>query len=160
MRKVKSPYTLLVIDMQYEFRAARKKQVLHEARRVIHEALKDRASVVLVEFSGCGRTSPTLTRALDNPYCNVPWHVLKKYEQDGSDQVVGYLKGLKLPRKRIRVVGVNTDQCVLSTVVGLSEKMPRSKIEVIPEACNSDSRKGHHSGLERMAKLRNVQVMA
>jgi nicotinamidase-related amidase len=160
MRKVKSPYTLLVIDLQYEFRAARKKQVLHAARHVIAEALRDRAHVVLVEFSGCGRTSPMLTKVLDNPWCMVPWHVLKKYDQDGSDEVVAYLRGLKLPRKKIRVVGVNTDQCVLSTVVGLSEKLPQSSIEVVSRACNSDSRKGHHSGLEQMAKLRNVQVVA
>jgi len=152
-------YCLLVIDMQYEFLAARKRQVLHAARHMIAKAVQDRAHVVLVEYSGCGRTSPTLTRVLDTPNCNVPWHILKKYTQDGSDLVVRYLRGLKLPRKQLRVVGVNTDQCVLSTVVGLSEKLPRSKIEIISEACNSDSRKGHLTGLEQMAKLRNVQVL-
>lgn len=84
--------------------------------------------------------------------------ITRKGDDNGSHEVRKTIKDNKLPSRRVRVCGVNTDCCVLETVCGLNRSMKQTKIEIIPKACNSFDRHCHKSGLDFMGKLANVAI--
>jgi nicotinamidase-related amidase len=149
-------YTLVVVDMQPEFIAARDKKVQLHCKRAIAKAIKQRASIVFVEFVDHGDTLPCLTK-LTRGYDKV-YHVSKD-EWDGSQQSLAVIRQNKLSGKRFVVCGVYTDCCVNATVGGLVRSVPDSRIKVLRNACGATDERMHADGLRTMNRHRNVRLV-
>lgn len=147
-------YTLLIIDMQKKFYAARDKNVQESCKKYILRAIKNRASIIFIEFSNHGPTIPCLTRLVKN-YDKV--FFTTKNEWDGSKHSLTVMNNYKLNKNKLRVCGVFTDCCVLATVQGLVKKSPTSKIEIISSACGGISPISHNRSIAKMLKLENVK---
>lgn len=146
-------YSLVIVDMQHGFVASRKKPVIRACEAAIAKAIQDEAAIIFVEFLGYGASRKTLRELTDNYYKTF---VVRKGTDDGSREVSKVIKDNKLPSKIVKVCGVNTDFCVKATVRGLTSKMPRSTLEVLAKACNSNG--SHSSGLAAMATLNKVII--
>lgn len=151
-------YTLCVIDMQYYFGASRNAKVQNGCKKAIRKAMRDDAAILFVEYATCGRTVPTLV-ALTYGYKMA--HLVIKTDDDGSGDIIKTIQHMKLPANHIKICGVNTDYCVLDTTRGLKESCPKStKIEVIADACNSNSGcNGHEDALYDLKHIVKVSVL-
>lgn len=147
------PYTLVIIDMQDNFLASRKESVQKDIAKQIKKAMKDRAGIIFVEYLGCGKTYSQLVD-LSEDYDRS--FTVYKDRDDGSKEVLNCLVDKKLPKSRLRVCGVNTQFCVRSTAVGLRDKLPKSKLQIIAKSCNSDY--GHECGLNSLKEFDNLSI--
>lgn len=144
-------YTLVVVDMQDTFSAANDARVRLNCSKEITKAMSAKAAIIFVEYSGQGPTLPGLTNltiGYDLVFTTI------KSGNDGSREVESVINDNDLPNDNIKVIGVNTDYCVLETVFGLSENMDPAKLQVIANACWSDY--DHHHGLERMSEVSTI----
>jgi nicotinamidase-related amidase len=148
-------YTLVVVDMQDTFPASRNRRVRANCKREIMLAMERGADIIFVEYIGQGPTIPSLVRLTDS-YHRV--FFTRKSTDDGSKEVTKTIKDNRLKSKRIKIVGVNTNCCVLETVSGLSSRMKKSSLEVMAKACNSSSRYYHLDGLGDMFKMPRVSI--
>jgi nicotinamidase-related amidase len=146
-------YSLLVVDMQKYFPPANGKRILANCKKEIITAMKNKAAIIFLEYIGCGPTKRELS-ALTRGYARVYFDI--KDADDGSLEAAVLIRKHKLPKANIRVVGVNTDCCVASTVEGLTQRLFKSKIDVVASAC--DSNWDHFSGLRHLSNMRNVRV--
>jgi hypothetical protein len=146
-------YTLAIIDMQHTFPASRIKRIRNNVAKEIRMAMKESAAIVFVEYLGCTPTYPELV-SLTDKYESVQF--VGKLQDDGSDEVFDCLKEFKYPTKHIRVCGVNTDQCVYGTVVGLAQRLPSSTLEVVSRSCNGYI--DHKGGLKNLSTISNVFI--
>jgi len=138
--------------MQPHFNSAKGKCVIANCLVEIQKAVKNKAHIIFLEYSGYGATSSKLTKGLRNHAIFV-----EKDNDDGSNQIQKEVLRHKLP-KYFKVCGINTDCCVAQTVKGLTARFPKSKIEVLADACASDW--NHLGGLEEMKRLKgNVKVV-
>jgi len=148
-------YTLVVVDMQAKFPDSLGKRVQDNCKRAIRKAVKNKAAIIFVEYKGYGPTLPCLTK-LAKDYKKV-YHTVKN-EWDGSSHSLELVKMHSLSASKIKVCGVYTDCCVAATVQGLSNKLSRSKIELLSRACASTNDSNHNSGIKKMQTLPNVRV--
>ena len=150
-------YSLIVIDMQKAFAAARRKRVLLNCEKEINKAIKNNCSIVFVEYFNCGKTIKQLTNLTKN-YKKT--YTVIKNDDDGSPEISHLFKAHRLPAKNIKVCGVNTDACVLDTVCSLSysDRFSKSIIDVIANAC--DASYNHGQGLQQISRFadKNVRV--
>jgi len=150
-------YSLIIIDIQPEFKSAITKVVKTTCQEEIQKAMNKRASVLFVEYYKCGRTLRSLTQMTQN--YDKKYFIVKD-DDDGSCEINTVIKHNRFPCKQIRVCGVNTDACVEQTVLSLASTNPNSKIEVVATGCFSeDGTVGHKSGLRCMAKRRNIKII-
>lgn len=145
-------YTLVVVDMQYEFFAARNEKTQKACKDAIKKAIKNKSPIVFLEYVDYGPTLPSLTKLTRN-YSKV-FHVSKS-EWDGSSESLKVLTDNKITSSKFRVCGVYTDCCVAATAIGLAEKSPSSKIEVLEKACWASSDIYHENGLKKMSSHKN-----
>jgi nicotinamidase-related amidase len=154
-------YTLLVIDMQPGFLSfwdnTSSKHVRSNCLREVNKAIQDKATIVFVEFEGSGDTiSELLTPISESNYLD--FHRVYKAWDDCTFAFAKASAKFNIPTTHLRVCGVNTDCCVKHSVLGLSSFYPRSTIEVVSDACDSDF--SHQSGLRAMRKIGgNVKVV-
>lgn len=148
-------YTLVVIDCQRQFVAARKKSIVQNCKSLIALAMQDSANIIFLEYVGFGKTNNTLTKLIDS-YTGA--HFIRKTECSGSDNIFDVRNAFCLQTQHFKICGVNTDQCVQFTVIGLSDLFPDSVIEVISDACSSDTKRNHQDGLFVMAGYKNVVI--
>lgn len=146
-------YVLLIVDMQPQFPAASGKTIIKNCKREIRKAMQEKASIIFLEYMGCGTTNDSLLSLTDG-YEQV-W-TQEKSSDDGSDVASSLIWKYSLSRTHIKVCGVNTDCCVKETVRGLISVFPKAEIDVIGDACNSDWDHGY--GLSSMKKMPNVNV--
>jgi len=147
-------YTLVVIDLQPGFIAGNKSRVRENALREIKRAVKDEADIVFLEFLGHGSTHRHLMEVVQSyKRCQIK----TKQQDDGSSQVYEAVRDHGFMIGRFRVVGINTDFCVYSTVEGLRRRFPNSFIEVVSRAC--DSHNSHRKGLNKIRKLENIDIV-
>jgi nicotinamidase-related amidase len=125
-------HTLVVVDMQPSwFTDAGKDKVIAGCKRAIKKAMRNKNPIIFVEWDGDRHpTTPKLTDLTDG-YKRA--FTVAKACQDGSPQVVGLIEKKRLPKRVVRVCGVNTTACVLSTVGGLREKL-NSTLHVLEDA--------------------------
>src|SRR5574337_1932066 len=123
-------YSLIVVDMQDYFLASRLKRVQNNCIREIKKAMDDNATIVFVEFDGYGPTIPQLTSLVKNKKYKKSHTVLKNMD-DGGQPIHKLLVKRHLPRRNLKVCGVNTQYCVLSTIEGLMSRLKESSIEVV-----------------------------
>ena len=134
-------YTLVIVDMQPNFWAARHKHTLKAIKREVKIAKKRALPIVLLEFPKTREnpqylpTHPKITRKLEG-YARRA--VVYKSQSDGSFELLIECHRLKLERPRFRVCGVNTDVCVLKTALGLANFRPYTQIEVVQDGCNTE----------------------
>lgn len=146
-------YTLVVVDMQADFRAANGERVVKNCQREINQAVQDGAGIIFLEYSGYEATKKELYDLVDG-YARA-WTAIK-YHDDGSEEAASLIRTHKLDKVNIKVCGVNTDCCVKSTVSGLTSRLPNPTINVIADACDSDW--NHVHGLDVLMKMDNVSV--
>ena len=62
--------------------------------------------------------------------------IVKKYHDDGSDEIIQFCKQNQISPYEIKLCGVNTEWCVLETAIGLYRKTD-AKITVLSDAVAS-----------------------
>jgi nicotinamidase-related amidase len=139
-----SEYTLVVVDMQSDFRAANDPATIAAVEKEILEAVRLHQSVVVLEIA---YFSPLDEQGLKPTHRSLMSHlkgydrvaVRQKIYSDGSRHVLNTCSEQGYSRSRFRVCGVNTDACVVETAVGLAKAEPTSTVEVLQGACNTTS---------------------
>lgn len=131
------PYTLLIIDMQEGYSAAKDDTLIKNVLEEIKEAKRNDAAILFVAMDdGVG---PFIGPIWDAAYDYQYYVEVKKRDTDGSREVIAALKKYRfLNKNRIKVGGVYTDVCVADTVNNLAVKLPDADIEVLSHCCNSD----------------------
>jgi nicotinamidase-related amidase len=107
-------YTLVVIDMQHDFRSTAD-LVVWEVCRAIKSAKKNLSHIIVVGYRSCGPMLEPVKKAIGK-YPHVSF--VNKRTDDGSKEVMAEVSRLKLS-SRFRICGVNLDCCVIDTVNGL-----------------------------------------
>jgi nicotinamidase-related amidase len=150
-------YTLIVVDVQPRFSAAKK--VKKACIKEINKAIDNKAHIVFLEFVEYGDTYQELIDVLKEKQYK-KFGIGFKEEDDGSDQVKEIITKKRMIKSKFKVVGVNTGYCVLATVEGLAEKYPKANIEVLSKACNSAFyHKTELGWIEHNKHLLNVKVL-
>ena len=152
-------YTLIILDMQGYFSAAKKDNVKRNCRHEIIKAMAQNAPILFVEYKSCGRTISSLTKLTREVKYGKVYRVIKSAD-DGSSEIDSFIKKNRLPRKHIRFTGINTDCCVQDTVTGL-DSMCKSDhvIEVVADACASEDIDSHKQGIKALRRLRHVAIV-
>lgn len=146
-------YTLCVIDMQAQFHVSPDSAVAKNVSREIRQAIADDAYILFVEYKDCGDTLPELTDLVKYAG-HTKVHTVTKKSDNGSSEIVSAINQHLLNDRRLKVVGVNTDCCVYSTVVGLQPRLPGTKVEIVADACDSNwSPDSHRRGIDNLRKL-------
>lgn len=145
-------YTLIIIDMQNEFKASRKKSTIEACKNEIKIAMKNNAGIIFVEYYYTGRTLKAL-RDLTKFYEKLV--IITKENDGGGNEVAAAINHFRFS-KTLKVCGVNTDMCVYSTVEELIYK-DDFNIQVVSNACNSEL--DHKKGLSKLKKLGQVEVI-
>lgn len=127
--------TLVVVDMQPYFAASQHPDTLAAVEREIRSAIEREAPIVVLEFEDSGKTHESLMRLL-RKYRRLAVRV--KTTDDGSAWVTSACRQHGFGMKHFRICGVNTDACVLATVLGLTDRIPDCTVEVVRDACNSN----------------------
>lgn len=156
-------YTLTIIDMQPEFEAANGKRVYNSVLREIKRAIEKRAAIIFVEYGNLSTLHTKTRRGLRfaaSHYDRV-FDVIK-FQNDGSVPIMDCIKRNRLSH-HIKVCGVNTDACVISSVRGMNKaSKKKAKIQVIADACATANwgtiYDGHEYGLRQMSHLPNVRI--
>ncbi|HEY9870731.1 MAG TPA: isochorismatase family protein [Candidatus Obscuribacterales bacterium] len=135
-------YTLVVVDMQPDFPASKDPATLAAVQREVKRAMHFHCPVVLLEvpyFSPLDEEGykPTHRSIMQLLSGYDRYQVVQKIFSDGSLNVINTCEWKKYGTKRFRVCGVNTDLCVLETVLGLARRLPESTIKVVQDACNT-----------------------
>lgn len=137
-------YTLVVVDMQSKYPAANDPAVIGAVEQEILDAIRLKMPIIFLEYLSWRRgvtlrdMPPTHERLTDHVKFYPHVELGEKWRDDGSDKVLNICNERRFVQTRFRIVGVNTDVCVRATVEGLNEAMPKSIIEVIVSACNTD----------------------
>lgn len=149
--------------MQESFYAKDDLEVTKNINREILSAINNKASIVFVEFSNSG---PTMDCLAELPRSHgYRSYTTEKHKNDGSSDVAALALSKDLPIKHFKVVGINTDYCVASTVIGLSELFQDAVIEVIDNCCASlwsmygkPCKADHQLGLDMLKGIENVII--
>jgi nicotinamidase-related amidase len=152
---------LVIIDMQPTFEASQEPWLIENVKREIRQAKKRKEPILLVRYHGGSQDrrkdwqiDPRLLRTIGT-YTKV--FPVIKHRADGSQKIIGLLNRKRLPKKNIKVVGVNTDACVASTVNSLAERMPLSSIWVVADACHTDVGTSRYSGRAHISRRKNIR---
>lgn len=127
------PYTLVIVDMQPDFEAARCEETIEAVIELIAQAYVDGMPIVVLEYDDYCRTDDRVMEALEG----TDYHVVGKDNDDGSDEIFQVVAAYLVPT-RFKVCGVNYSACVAATVDGLirGHGIDPQNIEVIEKACN------------------------
>lgn len=147
-------YTLVIIDMQPVFPASKNKATVSYCKGEIKKAMSKGAAIMFVEYNGYPGTLAALT-SLTKKYKRT--FIVTKSNDGGGKEVKDILLKNHLPKTRIKVVGVNTDFCVLETVRGLTNLLKLARIQVLAKGCNSNF--NHNVGLEKLKKINRVRII-
>lgn len=141
----KSSTTLCIVDMQPKFPAAKNVSTVRGVVDLIHNSKQQQAPIVVLEYSGFGKTHYDIRQALDY-YHNATY--LIKDEDDGTNTISGHFGCL--PSQMI-LCGVNLDACVLRTAQGLLKRGVRVTVKV--NACNTDTVQSRNRTLAEIIDL-------
>lgn len=166
---------LVVVDMQKEYPAS--ELVVNQVVKEVRKARRKGEWIMLVEYDESGRTMYRITRELKG------YNKVKKVTKVVDNGAYAILWGLTIPYKatlsswkslnkptpprrisHIKVCGVNTNACVISTVEGL--RYLDCKITVLSKACanifdgksKEYNQVAHEHALKTMKKWKNVNV--
>jgi|SaaInlV_165m_DNA_1040744.scaffolds.fasta_scaffold133393_1 nicotinamidase-related amidase len=132
------PATLVVVDMQPQFKASNIPNVIVGVTREILDAKRRKSGIIFLEYTpteSLGRTHDGFSSLIRGYRAKA--RVTKKND-DGSKQVVDALRRRGFASHTLRICGVNTECCVAATVNGLVERLDKTRIEVVKDACESE----------------------
>ena len=137
--------------MQEQFKASANKRTQRYCQTEIRKAIKKNVPILFVEYDSCGDTEPSLTSIVEaSKYKKA--YTITKCSDDGSNDILKFMRKNKIPRSDFRICGVNTDCCVRDTVDGLDARIGKAfAINVVAKACNSEH--SHRLGLDEMVDL-------
>jgi len=158
---------LIIIDMQPYFTASQSESCINACQLEITNAIDKNNPIVFVEYDldqvfknlteHSKVTDQRLLSLVDN-YSKA--FSLLKDDDNGSKEIIKILRMLKAEgeidsatQTNLRVCGVNTDICVYKTIKSLSQKLPKSNIVLVKDACNSLYYYNHVQTLEKKLKL-------
>ena len=134
-------YTLIVIDVQYYFMAARSKSLQNNIIREIKKAAALSNPIVFVEYAG--ETIWGVRYAVENyPHA----YEVAKMGVNGGREIHALLKHKGLC-KTLRVCGVQTEACVFQTVSELFD-IADYDITLVSSACGSVDESTHDDGIQ------------
>ena len=137
------PATLVVVDMLDDrFPASLNENTVAAVTNLMVNARQQGAGIVLLECLGC-HTQQRLM-ALIAGYQNKM--IAEKKHNDGSVQVIESCLDLGCCINQFVVCGVNTNYCVLETVLGLLSLVPSCTVQVHKGACNQDTNTNKYTG--------------
>lgn len=148
------PATRIIIDMQQIFPAANRLETVVSVAQEIIQAMRERAHILFVSYYGYSGTHPALLN-LTKKYDRVKR--INKRNDGGSKEVMRALTKFEFNHRHLRVCGVNADCCVYWTVSGLSDLLPKSKIEMVKNACGVRSEKPYD--WKRFVKRPNILLV-
>lgn len=120
--------------MQPYLAASQQPDTLGAVEREIRSAIERKALIVVLEFKDSGKTHISLMRLLRN-YRRLAVSV--KTTDDGSAWVTAACREHGFGMKHFRICGVNTDACVLATVLGLTDRIPDCTVALVRDACST-----------------------
>lgn len=154
-----TPGALIIIDMQPEFYATLDYQLVD---RVIEEAEKSMGKswpIYLIE------TEPELYGPTLRPIKDLiaGYHSLVeilKEDSDGSPGIIADFQRHDFLPKEIRVCGVNTGLCVLTTISGISMEFQKENVEIIlvERGCKDADPRRHQIALSLASNLPAVKI--
>lgn len=147
---------LIVIDMQGYFDAANNPSTISACQSLINSAIRNRNPIVIVEYIGAKSTLKEITN-LTKDYDLA--FLVRKSTDDGSQAIESLFDRCQISPRKLIICGVNTDACVLATVIGLTRSNKKYKISVVKKACHTDFGTGERA-LQTMKKNRNVVIQA
>lgn len=163
-----SDAVLLVLDMQTGFPAACDAITIWFVKQEILRAIQLDMPIVILEYDvdDLGATHKEIMDLVaDYPRAIVIGRAPRRrgqaeHERDnGADEVVEACLGHGFLTEGFRVCGVNSDACVVRTVVGLSSLAPSCRITVVQDACNSTNGRNTHVFQDVFPRMPNVSVV-
>lgn len=156
--ETQSETILIIIDMQPHFISAADSKLIENVSQKINTAIKNKWKIFFVEYSGVEKTDKRLMEiCLKADYKDI--HIITKDQNDGSAHIKLKLLKLAIKPKKLKICGVNTSLCILSTVKGLIKYLDHStEIVVLQDACRDDLEKYHIKGLEELLMLSTVKM--
>jgi nicotinamidase-related amidase len=147
-------HTLVIVDMQKFFTAANNVFLVKSIKREIELSKKHNWPIIVLEYNECGRTKSSISSQLWNyPYK----YITKKFQDDGSFEAFSAITKLT-KSKNIRIVGVNTDACVISTAYGLM--LYNYNVTFVNDGCRSDClNKLQNSYLKTISKKYGFNIL-
>jgi len=152
---MKKPATLCIVDMQPRDFPAADARTRKEVVKLVKEAKRNGAGIVVLEYSNSSPTSATILNTLKGYRRKV---ICKKNHNDGSKEFIKACERHRFNKSHIRVCGVYTEYCVQETTEGLHERLPGSTIEVVVRACNGDEQHEQWA-FEEMKQLEGVKIV-
>lgn len=151
--EVAAPYVLVVVDMQAGFRASLREATIIAIESEIRRAIENKLPIVVLEYAKYPATHERLLQPLEGYDKFV---IETKRDDDGSTEVIEACLFNGFSGEAFRVCGVNAHGCVKATVLGLTDKLDESKIDVVKAACNDDDKPGNWSGFPRRKNIHLV----
>lgn len=140
---------LVIVDMQPRFQASHDPAVLAGVAEAIRGAKARQEPIVVLEFAIKGMIPPvyspthkSLTDILEDPADPAFWSLKFKFTVGGAREVLIACKDFGFADTHFRVCGVNTSQCVYETALGLANKRPGCRVEVLSAAVNDKDDNG------------------
>lgn len=146
-------YSLVVIDVQDRFSSS--KEIKTPVSLEIQKAISFNMPVILVEYGPYSTNADVLRMVKD--YRRL--YITTKNGDDGSNEVFECLKTFRLPTRKLKICGVNTCYCVLSTVKGLSNKKTIHKLELVKNACSCICNKNNPNCWGAYEKLKKIKLI-
>lgn len=151
LRGERGASVLVVVDMQMHFQCALEPWLLDAVESNVSQANQAGWVIVALEIMTFnplrtyGNThqrivvaaQPTATQKQNGEPQR--FFMRAKAQSDGSDRVQDVCEKENFAPTLIRVVGVKSRFCVEATAVGLAERYPQCRIEVVAGACNQDA---------------------
>lgn len=152
MNSSKSPYTLVVVDMQPLFRASLRADVQQAVTREVAAAVELGFPVIVLECypQVNGRTTAPLLAALAD-YDSLKQIVLEKKSSSGGRQVFEACRLFDWPED-FRVCGVNTTDCVFETISDLAIYLRQATFTLVQAACADEFHTSEESVWQRFAE--------
>lgn len=145
---------LVVVDMQIGYKAARDPETLENVLVEIRRAMEKKEAIVILEYVGDGDTLRAIRDLVDGyPLCVT----MKKTTWGGAEEVFEACMDNGFWPENYRICGVNADACVLQTVTGLLDKVKTCRIELVQNACHTDSK--YHNWPNLYKKLERVVLV-
>jgi nicotinamidase-related amidase len=145
-------HTLVIVDMQASFKSSNNLRLIHNIFREIDLAKKHNWPIVVLEYKDHGKTHKDIINRIGRYNKK---RVSTKSIDDGSYEADGQIRNLT-KSKRVRLVGVNLNACVLDTACGL--KRLKYKVEIVNDACRSDGFWMHEWQNGFLPVIRNLDI--
>lgn len=128
--------------------------IIENCKREIFNSINKQEKIVLVEFEDCGKTDHRLYDLLKD-YNNLISII--KTRDDGSDAIVEKIG--KYTYSNFKICGVNTDECVLSTIKGLIFLCPNTNIDIVSDSVNTINIHKQLCTLDKMKTLARTKII-